>query len=91
MTYTSRHSSPLPMHHSSMSTELSDILLKHDLSYAAWRFEQGGILTKADLPTMWAKDQDFFGSESYSRNTFKNIKTVLREYAPSEYVADAIY
>jgi hypothetical protein len=66
-----------------MDAELRAILVYHELEYGAWRLEKVGILTKADLPSMWAQDQDFFGPDGYSRGTFEIFKKALHKYAPT--------
>ena len=66
-----------------MDVELRVILVKHKLEYGAWRLEKVGILTKADLPSMWAQDEDFFGEEGYSIVTFEIFKKTLHKYAPT--------
>ena len=66
-----------------MDAELRAILVKHKLEYGAWRLEKVGILTTADLPRMWAQDEDFFGKEGYSIGTFEIFKKTLHKYAPT--------
>ncbi len=65
-----------------MDTELRAIIVEHELECEAWRLEEKGILTKADLQTLWAQDKDFFGSDGYSRGTLEIVKDKLRKYAP---------
>jgi|688.fasta_scaffold1368252_2 hypothetical protein len=66
-----------------IDAELRAILVEHGLEYGAWRLARVGILTKGDLPSMWAKDQDLFGEDGYSRGTLQIFKNALRKYAPS--------
>lgn len=65
-----------------MDAELRAILVEHELEDGAWRLEEVDILTKADLPKLWKNDEDFFGSDGYSRNTLEIFKKKLCKYAP---------
>ena len=67
---------------SSLDPELASILGDYDLQEAAMLFKNAGIKTMQDLELLWSQDDDFFGSDGYSRGTFEIIKARLDRFRP---------
>ena len=63
-----------------MDAELRSILVEKEFEYGVWVLEEVDILTKDGLYTMWAHDEDLFGTEVYSRGTLEIFNHVLHKY-----------
>ena len=71
-------------HQQIMDADLRAILVEHGLEDGAWRLEKVGILTEAQLPSLWDQDEDFFGDDGYSRGAFEIFKELLQKYSTTK-------
>lgn len=66
-----------------ISPELRCILKDYDLEDRVEDLEGRGILTEADLPTLFSQDENFFGDDGFSIANFEILRAVLQKYDPN--------
>jgi hypothetical protein len=65
---------------SKLDPELASMLVEHQSEEVALDFYRNGVKTIQDLQRLWQEDENFFGSDGYSKGTLKIIKARLERF-----------